>query len=55
MGCCSSNAKDVSEPLRRSTVTGVLKITVVDAVIEHVTSTFFAMDPYAVIKFSNQT
>lgn len=40
--------------MRKTTVTGVLKITVVDAVIDHMTSTFFKMDPFVRVKFSNQ-
>lgn len=51
---CGSGQKEVAQPLRRTTVTGVLKITVVDAHIEHLTSTFFKMDPFVKLKFSNR-
>ena len=52
---CGSGQKEVDAPIRRTTVTGVLKVTVVEAVVHHVTSSFFSMDPYAVVKLSNQT
>lgn len=51
---CGSGQKQVLEPMRRNTVTGVLKVTVVDAYIDHMTSSFFSMDPYAIVKLSNQ-
>lgn len=34
---------------------GILKVTLVNAKIEHMTSSVFAMDPYVKIRMSNQS
>lgn len=52
---CGSNQKESSVPVRLQTVNGTLKITIVDAKIEHMTSSLFSMDPYVNLKMSNQT
>lgn len=54
MGCASSSLDGVKLNKKRETVFGVLEVRVVEAVIEHETSSVFTMDPYVGIKFSNQ-
>ena len=52
---CSNSQKESTELARLPTVNGTLIITIINAKIEHETSTFFAMDPYIKIKMSNQS
>lgn len=51
---CGSGQKEVSQPIRLKTVSGKLKITITNAVVFHKVSVF-KMDPYVVLKLSNQT
>lgn len=53
MGCGSSST-EVSKPGKRDTVFGVFEVKLVEAHIQHLTSSFSTMDPYVVVKFSNQ-
>ena len=50
---CGSGQNSVNGPVRISTVTGSLKITVLNAYIKHDASVF-QMDPYISLKLSNQ-
>jgi Ca2+-dependent lipid-binding protein len=54
MGCGSSDLNTVKLNKKRETVFGVLEVKVIEALIEHETTSVFSMDPYVVIKFSNQ-
>lgn len=54
MGCASGQKEEV-QAVRLPTVNGVIRVTVSNAKIEHLTSSFFAMDPYVKVKISNQT
>lgn len=54
MGCGNSHG-DANKPGKRDTVFGVFEVQLVEANIEHITSSFSTMDPYVIIKFSNQT
>lgn len=51
---CGSGQKEVTAPIRLKTVTGKLKITITSAVVFHKVS-MFKMDPYVVLKLSNQS
>ncbi len=51
---CGSGQKEALAPVRLRTVTGKLKITITTAVLFHEVS-MFKMDPYVVIRLSNQT
>ena len=53
MGCGASH-KDAVGPVRISTVTGRLKVTVSTAHIDYDASVF-KMDPYVILKLSNQS
>lgn len=54
MGCGSSDG-NVNKPGKKETVFGVFEVQLMEANIEHITSRFTTMDPYVVVKFSNQT
>lgn len=54
MGCGSPDG-NVNKPGKKDTVFGVFEVQLVEANIEHITSRFTTMDPYVVVKFSNQT
>lgn len=51
---CGGGQRETSTPVKVNTVTGVLKITITNAVIFNKVSSF-KMDPYLLIKLSNQS
>ena len=50
---CGSSSKDITGPIRITTVTGRLRITITNAHVDYDASVF-KLDPYIIIKFSNQ-
>ena len=50
---CGSGQREITGPVRISTVTGSIKITILNAFIKHDASVF-TMDPYVILKLSNQ-